>query len=269
MQQASEQMHWDKADDAAAGAIKEAFAATHGPIFVGLAGAQGSGKSTMAPRVVARLSDLGLRAAVLSLDDFYLTRAERLTLARSVHPLLATRGVPGTHDLALLGLTLDALLAACPVAVPRFDKSADDRLAADWWPTFNSPFDVVLLEGWCVGARPQRATDLVAPANALERNEDRDGRWRRWVNDRLAGDYATLFKRLALRIFLRAPTFDVVLQWRREQEDGLARQRGEPGMTEIDLRRFVAHYERITRWMLEDKPAELVIELDRFRVPLL
>ena len=123
--------------------------------------------------------------------------------------------------------------------------------------------DVVILEGWCIGARPQPATALADPVNDLERREDADGRWRSWVNDRLATDYAALFDRLTLRILLRAPSFDVVLRWRTEQERHLLSS----GMETPAMKRFIDHYERITRWMLEDEPADLVIVLDRDRNP--
>lgn len=232
-------------------------------MFVGLAGAQGSGKSTMAPRLSAELAGEGLRTALLALDDFYLTRAERRHLARTVHPLLATRGVPGTHDIGLLTDALIALLAGRTTRVPRFDKSSDDRAAED--RQLDGPFDVVLLEGWCIGARLQPAEALAAPVNQLEREEDADGAWRRWVNRRLATDYAALFDRLDLRVFLRAPSFEVVLGWRAEQE----RELGAGGMSAPELERFIAHYERVTRWMLADAPADLVIDLDAARVPSL
>lgn len=261
---------WHAADAAAADAIVAAHAKVDGPIVVGLAGAQASGKSTMAPRLVTRLAGQGLRAAVLALDDFYLTRAERLELASAVHPLLITRGVPGTHDLPLLRRTLDAMLdGQGTVPVPRFDKAADDRTQRTEWLDIQVPLDVVILEGWCIGARPQPEADLTAPANALERDEDGHGRWRRWVNAQLAGDYAALFGRLALCIMLRAPDFGVVGRWRAEQEATLQSTTGLRGLSDTQIKRFIDHYERVTRWMLEDEPADLVIPLDAARTPLL
>jgi D-glycerate 3-kinase len=251
---------WDAADAAAARAIAQVHRGK--PIVVGLAGAQGSGKSTMAPRLAARLSAEGLRTHVLALDDFYLTRDERAELARSVHPLLATRGVPGTHDLGLLTDTLGAPLAGRPAKAPLFDKATDDRAG---WREFHGAADVILLEGWCIGARPEPDQRLALPINALERDEDADGTWRKWVNDRLASDYAALFARLALRIMLRAPSFGVVLGWRTEQERSLLFG----GMSGRAIERFIDHYERITRWMLEDEPADLVIDLDPAREPSL
>jgi D-glycerate 3-kinase len=252
---------WEEADAATVRAIE--LYHRDDPVLVGLAGAQGSGKSTMALRLVDQLRERGLRTAILSLDDFYLTRTEREQLGRSVHPLLVTRGVPGTHDLALLSGAVDALLAGQGVTVPRFDKATDDR-AADG-RRVDGPVDVVLLEGWCIGARPQPAAALVDPVNDLERYEDDRGTWRRWINGRLATDYGSLFDRLALRILMRAPGFDVVLRWRTQQERSLPIG----GMDAAALRRFIDHYERITRWMLEDEPADLVIDLDQDRNPAL
>jgi D-glycerate 3-kinase len=216
----------------------------------------------MAPRLAKRVAASGLRAHVIALDDFYLTRAERAELARTVHPLLATRGVPGTHDIGLLSGALGALLAGRNATVPIFDKAADDRAGVR---TIDAAADVIVLEGWCIGARPQSEQRLLEPINALERAEDADATWRTWVNHRLATDYAALFARLAVRIFLRAPDFGVVLDWRTEQERDLLFG----GMFGARMKRFIDHYDRITRWMLEDEPADLVIDLDRHRTPSL
>lgn len=272
---ASEPGPWDIADHAAAAAIAGCIGAHSRPLLVSLAGAQGSGKSTMATRLAAGLSNRGLAAATVALDDFYLTRRERDGLARTVHPLLATRGVPGTHDIGMLLRAIEALRertqsdgAPGEVALPSFDKSTDDRAPRAAWRSVRTPVDVILLEGWCLGARAQADSALDAPVNALERDEDSAGIWRRWVNDRLTHEYAALFERIDLRILLRAPGFDVVSEWRREQEDDLARRTGRPGMGSDALTRFVAHYERITRWMLEDQPADLIIPLDRSRTPI-
>ena len=255
-------MSWPLADRAAVDAIDRRHKELGKPILIGLAGAQGSGKSTMARRLQAQLEARELRTAVLGLDDFYLPREDRLTLAQAVHPLLETRGVPGTHDLPLLEDVIDALLSGEPsIAVPQFDKARDDRAGSK---LLNGPFDIVLLEGWCIGASAAEAAELAMPANDLERTEDADAIWRSWVNRQLETDYAALFRRLDLRIFLRAPDFSVVAGWRAEQERDLAI----PSMDETQLARFVAHYERITRAMLDCDRADLVIELDARRVPV-
>ena len=235
-------------------------------ILVGLAGPQGSGKSTLANRLSARLRDAGLRPAVLSLDDFYLTRAERQALAADVHPLLAVRGPPGTHDLALLEAVVDRLLAGRSVTIPQFDKALDDRAPVSREGPARA--GVVLLEGWCVGALRQDSAALAEPVNALEREADPDGVWRRFVNESLAA-YEPLFARLDLLIQLRAPSFDTVADWRWEQEAKLrAATADDPNsrvMDEAAIRRFVQHYERITREMFEKPRADLVVDLDADR----
>jgi D-glycerate 3-kinase len=242
------------------------------PVVIGLCGAQGSGKSTTAGRLAATLAARGCATTVLSIDDFYLTRAERAVLAASIHPLLATRGVPGTHDTKLLMRTLLSLLkagAADAVAIPKFDKSRDDRVPEAEWTPHRGPVEVVLLEGWCVGARPQQQQALTAPVNELERKEDADGGWRRYVNQRLESDYADLFSLLDLRILLRSPDFETVHSWRAQQEAGLSRTGESLGpMNDRELRRFIAHYERLTRWILLDEPANLILHLNSDRVPI-
>lgn len=229
-------------------------------VLIGLSGAQGSGKSTMAPRIAALLAERGFQATVLALDDFYLPRAARTVLAREVHPRLATRGVPGTHDIALLGSAIDDLLAGGSATCPRFDKASDDRTGE---VRVGGPVDAVILEGWCIGASAQSAEELAEPLNALEREEDPDATWRRWVNDRLVSEYKDLFERLDLRVFLRAPDFTVVAKWRGEQEAHL----GVRGMSTAAIKRFIAHYERLTRAMLSGEPADFVIDLDTARRP--
>src|SRR5690606_18641991 len=142
----------------------------------GVTGLQGTGKSTLAAQMAALAAERGHAVAVLSVDDVYLDHDERVRLAREVHPLLATRGPPGTHDVALACCTLDALRAGEPVALPRFDKLADRRLPEADWPRAG-PVDLVLFEGWFLGTPAEPDSALAEPLNALERDEDPDGRW--------------------------------------------------------------------------------------------
>jgi D-glycerate 3-kinase len=211
----------------------------------------------------------GLSCAILSLDDLYLPGAARRRLAAEVHPLLATRGPPGTHDVALGVATLDALAQAGSAALPRFDKAADEPHPRVAWPVVAAPADVVIFEGWCVGARPQGPEALAAPVNALERDEDPDGHWRTFVDTALAGAYPPLFERLDRLVLLAAPAFEVVAGWRAEQEAKLRARTGR-GLGPAEIARFVAHYERLTRWILEEMPgrADLVIPLGADRRPL-
>jgi D-glycerate 3-kinase len=235
---------------------------------IGLCGAQGSGKTTIARYAARLLEKRGMRAVALSLDDFYLTHDARQRLAKEVHPLFATRGPPGTHDVGMLGAAIDQLRSKGKVTLPRFDKATDNRTPRGTWQTIASPVDVILLEGWCVGAVSQGRAALVTPVNDLERDEDPKAVWRTYVNDQLDGPYQALFARLHDLILLEAPSFEVVAGWREAQEEKL-RARGAGGMDATQIGRFVQHYERLTRWILAEMPtrADWVITLDRDRNP--
>lgn len=241
------------------------------PWLAGLSGLQGSGKSTLAAQLVAAARMRGIDALALSLDDVYFGRRERHRLALDVHALFATRGVPGTHDLGLLERTLDALAQASPqrpVGLPRFDKGRDTRLPPSRWRRFTRAPTLLILEGWCLGVPAQAAADLDRPHNDLERNEDKDGRWRRHVNAVLARDYARLWRRLDRLVVLQAPGFDVVRRWRGEQERRLRHRNNAPqSMDASTLARFIAHYERLSRHALRSLPtrADLVVSLDHDR----
>jgi len=234
-------------------------------VVLGLSGAQGSGKSTLAAALERRLCAEGVATATLSLDDLYLPRAERLRLGAEVHPLLATRGVPGTHDVALGLATIAALERGEPVLLPRFDKARDDRRASTEADRAPPHTRLLLFEGWCIGARPQPEDALAQPVNALEAEEDRDGRWRRYANAALAGAYRALWARIDVLAMLRAPDFATIVGWRQQQERALRHAAGDGVgvMSDAAVIRFVAHYERITRHLLADLPgrADCVIEL--------
>jgi len=242
------------------------------PIVVGINGSQGSGKSTLAALLSLLFSrEYGLRSIDLSIDDFYLTRAQRQALAEEVHPLLATRGVPGTHDVELLGDTLQRLAGAeHPVPVPRFDKSRDDRVPASRWHSVAPPLDIIILEGWCLGVRAQQTGQLAIPANELERDEDPRGLWRGYVNARLQADYHGLYDLIDIWVMLQAPSFDSVFRWRLEQEQKLAEQQPQPGsrvMSAAQIGRFIQHYQRLTQQALDTLPASVhyLFKLDEQR----
>ena len=246
---------------------EEALAASERPVVIGLCGAQGSGKSTAAALAVELLQAQGIVTGLLSLDDLYLGKAERIRLAAAVHSLLRTRGVPGTHDVAL-GLDLfDRIDRGDTPQLPRFEKATDDRTPVASWPTVPAGMRVLVFEGWCVGAKPQPAAALAEPVNALEAVDDRDGRWRGHVNDQLAGSYQALFARIDRLVLLRAPDFGVVRRWRTEQEHALRAAHG-GGMDDREIDRFVQHYERLTRHVMAEMPdrAHRTIHLDPYRM---
>ncbi len=254
-----------------AAAIALAAAADDGLFVVGLCGPQGSGKSTMVSVLARLLSGHGLRVAVLSLDDLYSTRAERQRLALEIHPLLATRGPPGTHDVALGIEVIAHLREGRPTALPRFDKARDDRRPRREWPQGEAGVDVLLFEGWCLGARAEDEAALAAPVNALEREEDREAIWRHHVNAALAGDYAGLFAEIDMLILLRAPSFAAVRDWRLEQEAKLRAAIRSDGPSRVmgpdQVLRFLQFYERTTRQIDREMPAraDIVVALDACR----
>jgi D-glycerate 3-kinase len=239
------------------------------PLIVGICGSQGSGKSTACEHIARSLKASGIRVGVMSIDDLYLSRLARSELAQRVHPLLLTRGVPGTHEPSLGLRTLRALATHARVLLPRFDKARDDREPEERWDAVDAPLDLILFEGWCVGARPQTTHMLAAPVNTLESRDDADGRWRRYVNDALSGDYWELFATIDFLVLLAAPAFEVVARWRTEQERQLRAIRPDSPrlMDDAAIERFVQHYERLTRHILSEMPsrADLVLRLDESR----
>jgi D-glycerate 3-kinase len=236
------------------------------PYLLGLSGLQGSGKSTLAREMKAQAEVRGWPTEVLSLDDFYYSRSEREVLAHQIHPLLRTRGVPGTHEIELLMSVLAALPQASdklPVSYPRFDKGRDTRMPPSKWPKVTRPPKLVILEGWALGVRPQTLAALEEPVNALERDEDPEGTWRHWVNKQLRG-YQPLWRKLDALIVLQAPNWEVVRQWRSEQEEELLARHAPLAMDAATMVRFLAHFERLSRHALATLPeqADTTVEYD-------
>jgi D-glycerate 3-kinase len=231
---------------------------------VGVAGPQGSGKTTL----VAAYAAAHRHAAHLSIDDVYLPASYRRLLAQGVHPLFATRGAPGTHNLLQLNETLDELLEAGEGAqtfLPAFDKVTDNPVHAARKPIFRGKPSVILLDGWCLGATAQAPEQLAVPVNDLEAKEDAASVWRREINENLAGAYQHTFARLDAILYLRAPSFEIVHDWRCEQEESLLAR----PLTDADrqrISRFIAHFERLTRHMMAGgRRADIEAQLDAQR----
>ena len=243
--------------------------AKQGPFLLGVNGGQGTGKSTMCVFIKLLMEAIyQQRCAILSIDDFYLSKAERQALAVSEHLLFEARGVPGTHDVSLAIDTIQSLLAGEPVAIPSFNKAEDDVRPKTDWLMQQEPVDIILFEGWCIGARAMPESELIEPINSLEREQDIDGHWRSTVNSRLASDYKQLFDMLDALLMLKAPNMEAIFQWRNLQERKLAEKvadKNSPGlMSPQQIERFIQHYERLTRYMLEEMPsrADIVFTLD-------
>tara|TARA_R110002020_G_scaffold83397_1_gene206614 strand:+ start:30016 stop:30801 length:786 start_codon:yes stop_codon:yes gene_type:complete len=235
-----------------------------------IAGPQGVGKST----AMAALTSAIPGSVALALDDFYLTRAERAALARDVHPLFATRGPPGTHDVALLMDTLARLKVSGAeerIAVPAFDKAADERRPEAEWPVLAGAPRVIFVEGWMMGVAADLSAPETAPLNAVEA-EDVDGAWRAYQETQLAGPYQRLWDMADAFLYIDAPGFDTVLGWRMQQEEttlGVA-PGGLPQTRQAWVSRFILHYQRLTERLLGSarRPGPSVA-VDRFRQPKL
>ena len=250
------------------------------PFFVGLNGSQGSGKSTLADFIKIYLeSQCQLSVAVISLDDFYLSQQKRNDLANTVHPLLASRGVPGTHDTQLLMSTLTELKSDQPnCRLPRFNKAIDDPHPQKNWPLVSEKIDVVIMEGWCWGTPAQTEQELLKPVNNLEKDEDKNGTWRGFVNDSLKSDYLALYQKMDFWLMLKAPSFDCISNWRKEQEDKLRQAHALTSqdtntsaiMNDEQVERFIQHFQRLTEHGLKHVPdmCHLVLQLNPQRQPM-
>ncbi|CAH9017825.1 kinase [Candidatus Nitrosacidococcus sp. I8] len=252
------------------------------PLVLGLSGAQGSGKSTLSRFLEVILTTyFHQKVATLSLDDFYLSHGKRQQLAKKVHPLFVTRGVPGTHDTILAIKTLESLKSANQDSItqfPKFDKGLDNRLPDAEGIIFQGRPDIIIFEGWCVGTHPESDQQLIVPINQLEIEEDKDSAWRHYINQVLHHDYAKLFSLLDRLIFIKIPSFQTVCKQRLEQEQSLAHSNQQRYlnkrtseikiMDKVAIKRFIAHFQRITEYMLREVPsyADMVLEINDRRV---
>lgn len=257
--------------------LAKRYASTEGSLMVGINGPQGSGKSSLCAFIECRMAaQFGLSTAVISLDDLYHTQQTRCQLAQSIHPLFQTRGVPGTHDIDLAVKTLQQLAQAETgdvTAIPRFNKALDDRFPESGWDHHMGRADLMILEGWCVAAQPQTEQDLIEPINRLELEEDPEAMWRRHVNQQLHHEYPRLFCLIDYLVYLQIPCFAQVHQWRRVQEQKLQAKQDETVehscrigcMDEAALSRFIMHFERLTRFMMQELPdrADAVFTIER------
>ena len=238
-------------------------------IFVGINGCQGSGKTTLADYLVCLLQEKHqLKAVSCSIDDFYLSKDNRLQLAHSIHPLLKTRGVPGTHNIPLLKQTL-ANFSKQKVnwRLTQFDKVTDNPKPEEQWPMINTKMDVVIIEGWCWGVPAQADNELIRPINAFEKEYDSTAKWRSYVNQQLKEYYLSLYNKMNLMVMLKAPSFNCVYQWRLEQEQKLSKTTHHSVMSENDIAQFIQYFQRLTEHALAVLPQQVdfLFELDKNR----
>jgi len=194
--------------------------------IIGLSGGQGSGKSTISNILKIILKEnFNLETIIFSIDDFYKTIKERKIMAKKISPLFLTRGVPGTHDTKMLYSCIKNLKSSKfkKIIIPKFDKAIDNRASKNKWLKVTKKPNIVVFEGWCVGAEPQKKKDLLISINELEKQNDYKKTWRNKVNQELKQDYKKIFKLLDKIIFLKVPSFKYVFKWRLLQEKKLQR----------------------------------------------
>ena len=237
-------------------------------LFLGLSAGQGSGKTTVAAILSIILKNFFKRkVCVISIDDFYKTLQERNKMAKQRHPLFKTRGVPGTHDINLIKNFFVSIKKKKfkKVKLPKFNKSTDDRFKKSYWYKINKKPEIVLLEGWCVGAKAVSNSTLVKPINELEKKKDPHLVWRKHVNEKLKKEYKKLFSMIDYYIFMKIPSFKVVFKWRLLQENKLRNKTNfkKKIMSYNDIKHFIMFYQRITLQMIKDlsKSASVVLFL--------
>ena len=138
--------------------------------------------------------------------------------------------------------------------LPKFKKAIDDRLAKKYWFKVKKKPEIIILEGWCVGAKSQSNSLIKKPINTLEKYEDKNLKWRKYVNEKLNKDYKKLFAMIDYFIFMKVPNFKMVFKWRLLQED---KQRKKSYsykkiMSYNKIKRFIMFYQRITLQMMKD-----------------
>ena len=241
------------------------------PYFVGLAGGQGTGKTTISSIIKIILEKyFKLRVFKISIDDFYKTRKERIALSKKVHPMLLTRGVPGTHDINMM---LDFFKKSKAkkfknMKLPNFNKAIDDRFSKNKWNTINKRPDVIIFEGWCVGARAEANKTLKKSINSMEKANDHKLIWRKYVNQQLKTKYKKLYSQLNCMIYLKAKNFSLLQKWRLKQEHKLwlktKKKGGHKIMSKGDVINFMQTYQRITQNMFKNmtKYASIILNLN-------
>ena len=241
------------------------------PYFIGLAGGQGTGKTTISSIIKIILEKyFKMKVFKISIDDFYKTRKERINLSKKIHPMLMTRGVPGTHDIKMM---LDFFKKAKSnkfkkLKLPNFNKAIDDRFPKKNWNNIYEQPDIIIFEGWCVGARAEINKTLKRPINSLEKTNDQNLVWRKYVNQQLKTKYKKLYSQLNCMIYLKAKNFSLLQKWRLKQEKKLwlktKNKSSHKIMSKGDVINFMQTYQRITQNMFKNMPkyASIILNLN-------
>ncbi|MDB3888858.1 uridine kinase [Candidatus Pelagibacter sp.] len=241
------------------------------PYFVGLAGGQGTGKTTISSILKIILTKyFKLKVFKISVDDFYKTRKDRILLSKKVHPMLLTRGVPGTHDINIMLNFFKKIKSKKfkNLKVPSFNKALDDRSSKKNWQSIKERPDIIIFEGWCVGAKAVSTNSLKRSINSVEKTKDPRLVWRKYVNQQLKSKYKNLYSQLNCLIYLKAKNFSLLQNWRLKQEYKLRLKNKKKNKNKImnkeDVFNFMKTYQRITENMFKTMPkfASIVIHLN-------
>ena len=230
-----------------------------------IAGSQGAGKSTLTKIFKLALEKIfKKKVMLLSIDDYYSSKKQRLELSKKIHPLLITRGVPGTHNIEVLKKDVISFQKKkFPIITPTFNKLKDDNSNKK---KIIKNAEILLLEGWCCGSPPINKKYLFKNINSLEAILDKNKRWRQYYNSQLKKDYKNVFSLFDQQIYIQAPSFTYILKWRSAQEKNNAiKSKHKKFMKENDLKKFVDHYEKLTKWMMKTMPAkaDMLIKIDK------
>ena len=229
-------------------------------------GSQGIGKSSflnIISKTIEKFYDK--KILLLSLDNYYLSKKQRLLLSKKIHHLLMTRGVPGTHDIEKLVKNIKKFNQnKYPITIPLFDKLTDDISKPNI--TIKTKCDILFLEGWCCGSSEIPKKFLYRNINNLEKINDPKNQWRNFYNKKLKIEYKKLFKLFDELIFLKTSSFNNVYKWRLKQEKtNQSKNKKSKRMSANEIKVFVQHYEKITKWMMKDlnKKAAIVIKFEK------
>ena len=241
------------------------------PFIVGLGGGQGAGKTTITSIISIVLKKyFKLSVFKISIDDFYKTRKERFLLSKKLHPLLMTRGVPGTHDINFI---LDFFKKVKDnkfksLRLPKFNKAIDDRCKKKLWYSIKKRPDVIIFEGWCVGARAEKNNTLKKAINSIEKIDDIKLIWRKFVNQQLKSKYKKLYNQLNCLLYLKVNNFGLLQRWRLKQERKLwlknRKLSNNKVMSKKEVIKFMGTYQRVTQNMLKGVPkyASIIFNLN-------
>ncbi len=230
-----------------------------------ISGSQGAGKSTLSKLIKIIIEKTSLKKVMLlSIDDYYYSKIDRYNISQQIHPLLMTRGVPGTHNIKKLKEHLGQFKKKqFPIITPTFNKLKDD--ISKKTKVFNKA-DILILEGWCCGAKPIENKFLKINLNKVEKELDKDFKWRKYYNSKLKKEYQQIFKTFDRTIYLQPPSFYFVLKWRYAQEKNNAKKtKTKNFMNKNTTKYFILYYEKLTKWMIKNMPdkADMLIKVDK------